>query len=197
MRQFLSWRYWIAVVTLVVMGGVLLLITGGSDPADEVVSARARRIDLIARTSTVRSSGSWSIAGGRTNGDATAVLSNGRVLSITDGTLAESTCLYPEALNACVLLADTLGDGVVWFALVPAPPGDSGELRLGPIDELLDGVTYARLLNGWEVPLLDKVTRRCDEETRNLAAFVQRFAKDHATVVDLEQGQVSAVECGS
>mgnify|MGYP006270248953 CR=1 FL=1 len=195
MRQFLSWRYWLAVVVIVAMIGVLLLITGGSSPTAGVNEANSRRIDLIARTSTIRSSGSWSVADGRSMGDATAVLSDGRVLAITDGTLGESSCLYPEALNACVMLADTLGDGVVWFALVPAPAGDSDELSLAAIDELLDGVTYARLVNGWEIPLLDKVVRRCDEETRNLAAFVQRFAKRHVTIVDLTQGQVSAVQC--
>lgn len=195
MRQFLSWRYWVAVVALVAMIGVLLLATGGSSPTADVNAANSRRVDLIARTSTIRSSGSWSIADGRSMGDATAVLSDGRVLAITDGTLGESSCLYPEALNACVMLADTLGDGVVWFALVPAPANDSNELSLAAIDELLDGVTYARLVNGWEIPLLDKVVRRCDEETRNLAAFVQRFAKRHVTIVDLEQGQVSAVQC--
>lgn len=195
MRQFLSWRYWVALAALAVMVGLLLLATGGSSPTTEVNSANSRRVDLIARTSTIRSSGAWSIVDGKSNGDATAVLSDGRVLAVTDGTLAESSCLYPEALNACVMLADTLGDGIVWFALVPAPANGSNELSLAPIEELLDGVTYARLANGWEVPLLDKVARRCDEETRNLAAFVQRFADRHVTIVDIAQGQVSAVQC--
>ena len=195
MRQFLSWRYWVAIAVILVLGLLLLLVTGGSSPAEQIESAQSRRIDLISRTATIRSSGAWSISGGRTNGDATAVLEGGRVLFVADGTLADSTCLYPEALNACVMLADTLGDGIVWFALVPAPTDGTDELALASIVELLDGVTYARLANGWEVPLLDVVARRCDEETRNLSAFVQQFAKKHITIVDLAQGQVSAVEC--
>lgn len=195
MRQFLSWRYWVAIAAIGVMFAILAIANGGSSPATDLAVANSRRIDLIARTSTIRSSGSWSVADGRSIGDATAVLADGRVLAITDGTLGESSCLYPEALNACVMLADTLGDGIVWFALVPAPADGSDELSLAAIDELLDGVTYARLVNGWEIPLLDKVVRRCDEETRNLGAFVQRFAKRHVTIVDLVQGQVSAVQC--
>jgi len=150
---------------------------------------------LIAQTSTIRSDGTWSVSGGSTQGDATAVLQDGRVLTLADGTLAESSCLFPEALNACVLLADTLGDGVVWFALVTAPTEGTTELELPAIKTLLDGVTYAQLVNGWEVPLLDKVVRRCAEETPNLAAFVQKFADRHVVIVDLAQSQVSAVRC--
>ena len=84
---------------------------------------------------------------------------------------------------------------VLVLALVPAPEGDDRELELPAIDELLDGVTYARLVNGWEVPLLDKVKRRCDEETPSLNSFVQRFAGSHRTIVDLDRAQVSAVVC--
>jgi hypothetical protein len=93
------------------------------------------------------------------------------------------------------LLTDTLGDGVVWFALVAAPAEGTTELELPAIDVLLDGVTYAQLVNGWEIPLLDKVVRRCKDETPNLTAFVQKFADRHVTIIDLKQSQVSAVRC--
>lgn len=195
MRQFLTLRYWAALFALFVLVLTLYLAVGRSGPSEAVESVEVRRIDLVALTSTVRSDSVWSVANGRAVGDATAVLDDGRVLAIADGTLGVSTCLFPEALNACVMLADTLGDGIVWFALVPAPEGDDRELELPAIDELLDGVTYARLVNGWEVPLLDKVKRRCDEETPNLGSFVQRFAGAHRTIIDLDRAQVSAVEC--
>jgi hypothetical protein len=84
---------------------------------------------------------------------------------------------------------------VVWFALLPAPASASNELELPAIDSLLDGVTYARLDNGWEVPLLDRVVRRCETETPNLSSFVQRFADRHVTIIDLERAEVSAVRC--
>jgi hypothetical protein len=180
---------------LFALTGLLWACQGGSSPTEVVLNASSRRIDLIAQTSTIRSDGTWSVSGGTTQGDATAVLQDGRVLTLADGTLAESSCLFPDALNACVLLADTLGDGVVWFALVAAPAEGTTELELPAIETLLDGVTYAQLVNGWEVPLLDKVVRRCKEETPNLAAFVQKFADRHVAIVDLAQSQVSAVRC--
>ena len=195
MRQFLSWRYWAALGVLFALTALLWACQGGSSPTEVVLNASARRIDLIAQTSTIRSEGTWSVSGGTTQGDATAVLQDGRVLTLANGTLAESSCLFPDALNACVLLADTLGDGVVWFALVAAPAEGTTELELPAIETLLEGVTYAQLVNGWEVPLLDKVVRRCKEETPNLAAFVQKFADRHVTIVDLAQSQVSAVRC--
>lgn len=195
MRQFLTLRYWAALMALFAMVLTLYLAVGSSSPTESIAEAGAHRVDLIARTTTVRSDSAWSVTDGVVVGDATAVLADGRVLSITDGTMGVSSCLFPEALNACVMLADTLGDGIVWFALVPAPEGTSDDLELPPIEELLDGVTYARLANGWEVPLLDRVTRRCDEETPNLSSFVQRFAGRHRTIVDLGRAQVSAVVC--
>lgn len=195
MRQFFTWRYWAAVGSLVVLLGILATFRDDGSPVTVVETANTRRIDLIARTSTVRSDGSWSVADGVSRGNATAVLQSGRLLTITDGTLGQSSCLSPEVPDSCVILADTLGDGIVWFALIPAPPIESNEVELPPIEELLDGVTYARLTNGWEVPLLDKVVRRCEDETPNLAAFVERFGDSHVTIVDLEQSQVSAVRC--
>jgi len=194
-RQFLTLRYWAALLVLFVMFLTLYLWLGRSEATTIVEDVSPHRVDLIALTSTVRSDEPWSVGDGHVTGNATAVLADGRILSITDGTAATSSCLFPEALNACVLLADTLGDGIVWFALVPAPPDGATDLELPPIAELLDGVTYARLTNGWEVPLLDKVRRRCEEETPNLTSFVQRFAGAHTTIVDLERAQVSAVVC--
>jgi hypothetical protein len=195
--QFFTWRYWAAVGSLVALFLVLLAFRDDGGPVQVVQNANTRRIDLIARTSTIRSVGAWSVADGRTQGDATAVLQNGRVLTIMDGTLGQSTCRVPETPDSCVILADTLGDGIVWFALVPAPAVGTNELELPPIDVLLDGVTYARLVNGWEVPLLDRVARRCDEETLNLAGFVEQFRDDHVTIVDLDKSQVSAVRCNT
>ena len=195
MKQFFSWRYWVAVGSLLLLISVLWTLRDDGSPVAIVEQANTRRIDLIARTSTVRSDTSWSVSDGVSRGNATAVLQNGRLLTIADGTLGQTSCLSPEVLDACVLLADTLGDGIVWFALIPAPPIESNEVELPPIDVLLDGVTFARLDNGWEVPLLDRVVRRCEDETPNLATFVERFRGKHVTIVDVDESQISAVRC--
>ena len=195
MRQFATWRFWASIATLVVVTLVLRGCLGSDDDSTAVDGVTSRRVDLISLTATIRSDAPWFVSGGAMVGDATVVLANGRVIRLTDGTLGESSCLYPDVTNACVLLADTLGDGVVWFALMAAPPSASNELELPPIVELLEGVTFARLDNGWEIPLLDRVVRRCETESPNLTAFVQRFADRHVTIVDLDRAEVSAVRC--
>ncbi|MEY3055185.1 MAG: hypothetical protein ACO2Y7_05430 [Ilumatobacteraceae bacterium] len=195
MRQFASWRVWAAILVVVMAASMLRACAGDDGPAVSTEGLVSRRLDLISLTATIRSDAPWFVSDGAMSGDATVVLANGRVVQLTDGTLGESSCLFPDVLNACVLLADTLGDGVVWFALLPAPASASNELELPAIDSLLDGVTYARLDNGWEVPLLDRVVRRCETETPNLSSFVQRFADRHVTIIDLERAEVSAVRC--
>ncbi len=195
MRQFASWRVWAAILVVVMAASMLRACAGDDGPAVPTEGLVSRRLDLISLTATIRSDAPWFVSDGAMSGDATVVLANGRVVQLTDGTLGESSCLFPDVLNACVLLADTLGDGVVWFALLPAPASASNELELPAIDSLLDGVTYARLDNGWEVPLLDRVVRRCETETPNLSSFVQRFADRHVTIIDLERAEVSAVRC--
>ena len=195
MRQFASWRVWAAILLVVIALVWLRACVVDESSSTTIDRTQSRRIDLISSTATIRSDAPWFVSDGVMSGDATVVLANGRVVRLTDGTLGESSCLFPDVLNACVLLADTLGDGVVWFALLPAPASASTELELPAIDTLLDGVTYARLDNGWEVPLLDRVIRRCDVETPNLTSFVQRFAGRHVTIVDLERAEVSAVRC--
>ncbi len=195
MRQFASWRVWAAILLVVIALVWLRACVVDESSSTTIDRTQSRRIDLISSTATIRSDAPWFVSDGVMSGDATVVLANGRVVRLTDGTLGESSCLFPDVLNACVLLADTLGDGVVWFALLPAPASASTELELPAIATLLDGVTYARLDNGWEVPLLDRVIRRCDVETPNLTSFVQRFAGRHVTIVDLERAEVSAVRC--
>lgn len=195
MRQFASWRVWAAILVVVMAASILRACAGDDGPAVSTEGLVSRRLDLISLTATIRSDAPWFVSDGAMSGDATVVLANGRVVQLTDGTLGESSCLFPDVLNACVLLADTLGDGVVWFALLPAPASASNELELPAINSLLDGVTYARLDNGWEVPLLDRVVRRCETETPNLSSFVQRFADRHVTIIDLERAEVSAVRC--
>ncbi|MEY4362468.1 MAG: hypothetical protein RL391_1774, partial [Actinomycetota bacterium] len=188
MRQFVSWRFWASFGMVALLALVLWTCRGdgGADSASDSLDT-ARRIDLVVLTSVVRSDAPWSITDGRVVGNATVVLENGRTLLLAQGTVGDVSCLYPDVVDACVLVADTLGDGVVWFSLVPAPPSGSRELELPAMTQLLDGVTYARLANGWEIPLLDKVERRCDIETPNLTSFVQRFAGRHVTIVDLDQ----------
>jgi len=134
-------------------------------------------------------------ADGRTVGQLDAVLDENRVARVAPGTPGDVTCENFEDPDRCVLLADLLGDAVVWFALVPAGPRDTVEL--GPIEDLQDG--YARFTNGWEIlyaPVIERDADSCGDDVVSFSDFLRRFGPDSTTVVDLETRQVTAVICG-
>jgi hypothetical protein len=199
MRQFFSLRFWAAVVAVVGLAAGLAAVVdqGEAAPlaAPEPALPSPRRLDTIQLAVGFTDPAAFALAGGEVDGESTIVLLDGRRLLLADGTPGESTCEAVAELGGCVFAADLLGDAVVWFSLLPADAIDGGEYPLPPMVELLDGVTWARLANGWEVPLLAVVSRRCSTETTSLGDFVERIGTDHVTLFDLEAGEVSAVRC--
>ena len=95
--------------------------------------------------------------------------------------------------NQCVLLADTLGDAVVWFSILPAAP--RGTVELPPIIDLDEG--EAVFENGWRIPYAPVIERDCEgEDIPTFSDFLARFGPDSVTIVDLETRQVVGVRCG-
>ncbi len=118
-----------------------------------------------------------------------------RVARIVPGTPGEVTCANFDDPNRCVIVADVLGDAVVWFALMPRGPRDTVELP--PIVDLQDG--YAQFVNGWEVlyaPVIERDAETCGDDVVSFSDFLRRFGPGSTTVVDLETRQVTAVICG-
>jgi hypothetical protein len=196
MRQFFTWRWWLTIASLV--GGALLLaaVIGrpGDDTLAEFVEPDPRRIDLVTVAQRVRADVGWQVRDGITREDARVRTNDGRTFRITEGTVGVNDCTQIEQRNGCAFLADTLGDAIVWFALIDVED-PTGELRLPPIATLLEGVTWARLTNGWELPLLSVVERRCSRETLNLGNFVETFGDRAFSFLDLELREISAVQC--
>jgi hypothetical protein len=193
MRQFVSWRWWLTILALAGLVIVLVAVVGppGGDELDDAVRPTTRRLDLVARAQDTVVDDDWRVRRGVTEGNAQVTI-DGRVYSIAPGTLGEIECDVRKA--DCVLLADRLGDAIVWFTLLELDDG-ANELRLPAIDVPLDGVTWARLTNGWELPLLGVVERRCEVETANFSDFLERFGDDHITFLDVDEREISAVRC--
>ena len=120
MRQFATWRFWATLGLLLFFTLVLWTCRGdGGSSSGSGVDEESRRVDLIALTSVVRSETPWSVVDGRVVGNATVVLDSGRTLVLAEGTVGDTSCAYPDVVDACVLVADTLGDGIVWFRWCP------------------------------------------------------------------------------
>lgn len=155
-----------------------------------------RRIDLIESVEDVEVSEDFRVgADGRTVGLLDAVLDENRVARVAPGTPGDVTCENFDDPDRCVLLADVLGDAVVWFALLPAGPRET--VVLGPIEDLQEG--YAKFVNGWEVlyaPVIERDEDSCGDDVVSFGDFLRRFGPDSTTIIDLETRQVTGVICG-
>lgn len=203
----MTWRFLAAIAALVLLAvGVDRAFANAGLEGDAAVVAPAnfdengnlipRRVDLIELVNRVEASPDFGIGeDGRSTGLLDAVITEERVAHVVPETPGEVTCENFDEPDRCVLLADVLGDAVVWFALVPRGPGDTVEL--GPIVDLRDG--YARFSNGWEVlyaPVIERDAETCGDDVVSFGDFLERFGPGSTTVVDLETRQVTSVVCG-
>ena len=115
----------LAVLLAVLVAAIFLFAT--RDSSSEIsVTQTLRKVDLVASVDSINVDSTWSQESGVTRGGAMRLsLDDLRVLTVQDGTLTAeygsmSACTDFAKPNACVLLADMLGDAVVWFALVPS-----------------------------------------------------------------------------
>lgn len=207
MRQLFTWRFLAAIGAVVLLAiGVDRAFANAELEGDAAVVAPAnfdedgevipRRVDLIEPVVRVEASPDFAIgADGRSVGQLDAVITDERVARIVPETPGEVTCENFADPDRCVLLADVLGDAVVWFALLPRGPGDTVEL--GPIVDLQEG--YAQFANGWEVlyaPVIERDADTCGDDVVNFSDFLARFGPGSTSVVDLETRQVTSVICG-
>ncbi|HYN31144.1 MAG TPA: hypothetical protein VES40_00850 [Ilumatobacteraceae bacterium] len=196
MRQLFSWRFVAAIAALgalALLGRALLV---NDDSIESVIDPEPieRRIDVFQPVVSVEQPTESLIdSTGVTTGYIDVNLTGDRVVRIAPGTLGEIACEQLERDNQCVLLADTLGDAVVWFSMLPAAPRATVELP--PIIDLDEG--EAVFENGWRVPYAPMIERDCEgEDIPSFSDFLERFGPDSVTIVDLETRQVVAVRCG-
>ena len=207
MRQLFTWRFLAAIGALVLLAvGVDTAFAGADKQGEIAVVAPAtfdddgnlipRRVDLIDPVAFVVASPDFEIGDdGLTRGVLDLVLDADRTARITPGTPGEVTCANFSDANRCVVVADVLGEAVVWFALLPRGPRDTVELP--PIVDLQDG--YALFVNGWEVlyaPVIERDEATCGDDVVSFSDFLRRFGPGSTSVVDLETRQVTAVICG-
>lgn len=197
MRQLLAWRTWAALAAVIAATVALFAVVfgGGESPATE----RSRRnVDTTASVMTWEGAETWTTVDGRSVGTATLLLDDGRRVSITDGTPGEASCSDRNTPAACVLLADTLGPAVVWFAVVAADDPESRVLTLPTLVDMVDDGDRGVLANDWVVPLTNGVVRTCagEETTRTLRQFIERYAsRGIRTLLDVDRDEVVEVVC--
>ncbi len=197
MRELLSWRLLAALVALAGLAFLAKSIFADDDKLQAVIAPEPieRTIDLIAPVSAVLPSDDFTIGeDGLTTGYVDLVLPNDRTMRVAPGTPGESTCTNFVDLDQCGVLADVLGDAVVWFALVPQAARQTAELP--PIIDLDEG--YAVFDNGWRIAYAQVIERDCgDIDIPSFGDFLRRFGPNSVTILDLNRQQVTAVRCGA
>ncbi|MGB0112372.1 MAG: hypothetical protein WBP59_04055 [Ilumatobacteraceae bacterium] len=196
MRQLFNWRFVAAVGAMALLALLVRAVFVEDDSIATVIEATVveRQIDLIEPVVAVTQADEFEVGRNRvTSGFLDLTLDTGRVVRVAPGTLGEISCTDLDTENSCVLLADMLGDAVIWFALLPQAPRATVELP--PIVDLQDG--QAVFDNGWLIPYAPVIERDCgDEDLPTFGDFLRRFGPDSTSVVDLETGVVTTVRCG-
>ncbi|MGA0136199.1 MAG: hypothetical protein ACO3KZ_06895, partial [Ilumatobacteraceae bacterium] len=186
-------------VLLVLATGVQLITRRGPRGDDDVsLQPTERRVEAIASVMTIQSSEAFGVIEGITVGSATLTLDDGRAVNIMRDTPGEVNCADRTTPAACVLLADLLGDGVVWYALVNADGPAARTLALPTLVDMVDGGDTGVLENGWHVPLTNGVVRTCAgaPRSRTLRAFIDSYSETGiTTVLDLDRDEVVEVIC--
>ena len=191
----------IAILALGLAGVLALSSLGGSKTVGS--GPALHRIDLVANVSAISVDEGWSMDGGRTQGGVRLSLDDLRTLVVPDGTNVAAygdvpPCTDLATPRACVLLADMLGQAVVWFALVPADSvNGTTQLTLPGITDMQENGDEGVFANGWVMKLATPTKRVCaDADTSNLRDFITRFPGTSArSIVDLATDQIVRVEC--
>jgi hypothetical protein len=194
-RQLFNWRFVAAVAALAGLALLARAILTDDNAIDAVIEPETieRHIDLIEPIETATETGTFAVlSSGVTTGFVDLALDAERVVRIVPGTLGEVSCDELDQRNRCAILADMLGDAVVWFAILPQAPRATVELP--PIVDLDQG--DAVFENGWRIPYAPVIERECEgEDIPTFSDFLRRFGPESTTILDLETREVVAVRC--
>lgn len=195
MRQVLTRRFALA-IGLPLVFALCWWFVAVRESGATTTSARPHFVTYTASVATVQADANWAVKDGLTTGTARLALDDGRTLYVSEATLGEIFCTDLVTPNACVLLAEMLGDAPTWFALTPAAGEEPlSRLPLPPIVDMLNDGDDAVLENGWVVPLATPTKRECDTATPNLRDFIDRFGSDMEVSLDLASDQIDIVRC--
>lgn len=195
MRQIFSIRFFAAVAAVVGLFAVLALALGDDDPvlpdAAPVTTPAPRRIDFV---DWIYSSTDpeFAVVAGTAAGDTEFVIDGSRRLAIRAGTPGEQHCPEFGEVVRCAFLAELIGEGVVWFAVVPMNANRTVDLPA--IDTLEDGV--ATLVNGWQfeyAPILDRICG--DADYASYRELRDDRGDQFVSVFSIDEQRLVAVEC--
>ncbi len=198
MRNFLSARFAAALGIPIVVAFLIYAVLMNSGSSSQSANKVVHFVNYTASVNTVQAESDWTVVQGTTRSAARLALDDARTVYIADGTPGEITCTDFSSPNACVLIAELLGDAVVWFALAPATSETLlTRVALPPVVDMLNGGDFAVLSNGWVVPLATPTKRTCSTPTVSLREFINKFASNMNVSLNLSTDHIDVVTCTS
>jgi hypothetical protein len=200
-REIFSVRFFIAIGAVAGLLFLLFTFFVARDVVDQAISDngadaaqyKPRAIDLVDVVASTNNPGFGFNEDGEAASNAEFMLDPTRKVTVVAGTPGEDDCGRIAEPGACAIVADLLGEGVVWFALVPM--GNGRSVPLPAIDSLDNGV--ATLVNGWQLPHAPALDRRCNDNElfESYRQFKQILGDNFTTIYDIDQRQLTAVVC--
>jgi hypothetical protein len=198
MRNFLSARFAAALGIPIVVAFLIYAVLMNSGSSSQSASKVVHFVNYTASVNIVQAESGWSVVQATSRSTARLALDDARTVFIAEGTPGEITCTDFSTPNACVLIAELLGDAVVWFALTPATSETLlTRLALPPIVDMLNGGDFAVLSNGWVIPLATPTKRSCSTPTVSLREFINKFTSNMNVSLNLSTDQIDVVTCTS
>ncbi|MEJ7801228.1 MAG: hypothetical protein WKF60_11945 [Ilumatobacter sp.] len=196
MRQIFSVRFFAAVGGVVALFFLLTTIFATRGAIEGAkggpVAIELHQIDFVDQVFSSRNEAFNVNVDGAAANDTELIIDGSRSLRIVSGTPGEMLCPRFPQVGACAVVADLLGEGVVWFALVPI--GNARTVDLPAIDTLEDGL--ATLVNGWQVRFAPELDRRCsDEQFTSYREFREALGDDFTSLFSIDDRRLTAVEC--
>lgn len=197
-RQILSLRFVAAVAAVLALALVALVVQSQrNDPSTfaDTAAVETRRMDVVSLVSDFPQTDFEMTPLGTVSGTLILdVMVAGQPVRVQafPGTRGVVQCENFTDQFQCAVLAETLGDTIVWFALVPL----AGEFRfrLPAIEDLEGG--FARLVNGWELPFASTIDRSgCNDDSASFAEFLSETDREFESVYDLTEDAIVAVVC--
>ncbi|MEO6570008.1 MAG: hypothetical protein ABIO83_00525, partial [Ilumatobacteraceae bacterium] len=149
MRQIFSVRFFAAVGAVVGLFFLLSTVFAARQVIDTGAATddtvpELHRIDLVEQVFSSRNDAFAILPDGTAGSDTDLIIDGTRSLAVVAGTLGVDLCPGFGEVGACAVVADLLGEAVVWFALVPM--GRLRNVEMPAIDTLEAGT--ATLVNG-------------------------------------------------
>ena len=195
MREIFSLRFFAAVGAVIASFLIASALVGGAPEAvseGQVAAQLVRRVDLVERIERFDDDGApFAVSDGVAVNGTVLIIDDRRSARIVPGTPGEDRCPIGRRIGACALVADLLGEAVVWFRIEPVEPG--GVVDFGPIVSLDDDL--ATLADGLQLPYAPVLARRCATEFESFTAFRRELGEAFVSRYTLVERQLTDVIC--